>query len=395
MLGSAVLEVAIGVAFVFLLMSTICTAVREGIESWFKSRGAYLEYGIRELLHDRSGTGLAQNLFRHPLVYGLYLGKYEPLPEVTDTPPILAKGKGKPSYLPAKSFAMALLDIAARGPRTDVVSSDPSSPVLTVESVRENVLNLQNPAVQRVVLYALDCSKGDLDVARAHIESWFDSAMDRVSGWYKRSTQWIVLAVALSVTVLLNVDTIRIAQFLYRDDVARSALVARAEAVTADQGAEQALEELEALPLPIGWASAKLDDSGSTWLTRVLGWLLTALAATLGAPFWFDVLNKFMVIRSTVKPHEKSPEEASEDRQPRAESRREPAVPLAVTVSGNGLSHGRAAGEVAGVLPAPVVSTVRDADSDVDACDVPMEDDDTPDDQLPIAEGGVAPRRVA
>ena len=34
----------------------------------------------------------------------------------------------------------------------------------------------------------------------------------------------------------------------------------------------------------------------------------------LGAPFWFDVLNKFMVIRATVKPREKSPDEASEDR---------------------------------------------------------------------------------
>ena len=30
----------------------------------------------------------------------------------------------------------------------------------------------------------------------------------------------------------------------------------------------------------------------------------------LGAPFWFDVLNRLMVIRSTVKPKEKSPDEA-------------------------------------------------------------------------------------
>jgi hypothetical protein len=35
----------------------------------------------------------------------------------------------------------------------------------------------------------------------------------------------------------------------------------------------------------------------------------------MGAPFWFDLLNKIMVVRSTVKPKEKSPEEASEDRQ--------------------------------------------------------------------------------
>jgi hypothetical protein len=44
---------------------------------------------------------------------------------------------------------------------------------------------------------------------------------------------------------------------------------------------------------------------------------MTALAIALGAPFWFDVLNKFMVVRSTVKPREKSQEEGSEDRAPR------------------------------------------------------------------------------
>ena len=44
-----------------------------------------------------------------------------------------------------------------------------------------------------------------------------------------------------------------------------------------------------------------------------IGWLITALAVSLGAPFWFDVLNKIIVIRSTVKPAEKSGPEASKD----------------------------------------------------------------------------------
>jgi len=49
-------------------------------------------------------------------------------------------------------------------------------------------------------------------------------------------------------------------------------------------------------------------------IKHLLGWLLTAGAISLGAPFWFDLLNKFMVIRSTVKPFEKSQPEGSEDR---------------------------------------------------------------------------------
>jgi len=68
--------------------------------------------------------------------------------------------------------------------------------------------------------------------------------------------------------------------------------------------------QLKSLGLPIGWSMSpvpKLDPS------QVLGWLLTAIAVSLGAPFWFDLLNKFIVIRGTVKPKEKSPEEKSKD----------------------------------------------------------------------------------
>jgi len=82
--------------------------------------------------------------------------------------------------------------------------------------------------------------------------------------------------------------------------------------------------QIESLGLPIGWSS--VDDlhrkwPGSNvrgdagWLDQfwwhLPGWLLTILAVSLGAPFWFDLLNKFIVIRSAVKPHEKSLEEES------------------------------------------------------------------------------------
>jgi hypothetical protein len=59
---------------------------------------------------------------------------------------------------------------------------------------------------------------------------------------------------------------------------------------------------------------------GSSLFRIIVGWLVTAFAIMLGAPFWFDVLNKFMVIRSTIKPHEKSKEEASKDSQTSASS---------------------------------------------------------------------------
>ena len=41
MLGSEILDVAIGLVFVYIVVSVICTAVREGIEAWLKTRAAY------------------------------------------------------------------------------------------------------------------------------------------------------------------------------------------------------------------------------------------------------------------------------------------------------------------------------------------------------------------
>ncbi len=40
MFGSTVLEVSVGIIFVFLLVSILCTAIREGIETWLKTRAA-------------------------------------------------------------------------------------------------------------------------------------------------------------------------------------------------------------------------------------------------------------------------------------------------------------------------------------------------------------------
>lgn len=393
MFGSEILEVAIGLIFIFLLLSIICSALREVIEAKVKSRAAYLEHGIRELLHDRSGKGLASSLYNHPLVYSLFASKYEPPAEPTDVPKMFARGGDLPSYIPSKNFALALMDMATRGRDTDAISSDPNAPAITMETLRTNVLNLGNQAVQRVLLIALDSARGDLDRAQKNIEAWFDSSMDRVSGWYKRSTQWILFFIGLGLAIGLNVNTIVIADYLYKNQDVREALVARAELAAKDPASvnsyEAAKKELQAARLPIGWDDWRLlraDEPWDQWddiFTPMLGWLLTALAVSMGAPFWFDLLNKVMVIRSTVKPHEKSKEEGSEDRQvPRATP--EAAVFAAPLMQ-----------ESAAIAPPPPATSTsvpspRDAESNIDGCDVSMADADaTEDEELPEAEGGV------
>jgi hypothetical protein len=46
------------------------------------------------------------------------------------------------------------------------------------------------------------------------------------------------------------------------------------------------------------------------WLVKVLGWLVTGLAVSLGAPFWFDLLNRVVDLRGAGRRPESTPEPA-------------------------------------------------------------------------------------
>jgi hypothetical protein len=83
-----------------------------------------------------------------------------------------------------------------------------------------------------------------------------------------------------------------------------------------DAGLKANIDEFRGYALPIGWNISRDRDWGS-WagfgFLSLVGWFITASAVSLGAPFWFDMLNKIIVVRSTIKPHEKSPEERSKN----------------------------------------------------------------------------------
>jgi hypothetical protein len=393
MFGSGVLEVAIGLIFVFLLFSTICAAIREGIETITKTRAAYLERGLRELLHDKEGIGLAKEFYEHPLIYSLYTAnRYVPGPS-QKKPGLCPRGGTLPSYIPAKNFAAAMIDIAARGSlpnlRDGTQAPDPAlfSNALTADALRAGIAKMENKRVARALLSSLDLAQDDLNKARLNLESWYDASMDRVSGWYKRSTQIIVFLVALFMAGVLNVDAIGIANFLQHNDHARLAIVNKASAAVATgaprQEGERASAVLDTLDLPIGWpADFAFPSDWYKWdrftqgVLVFAGWMLTALAATLGAPFWFDTLNRIMVIRSTVKPYEKSGSEGSEDRQDAAQ----PVAPFPMMQ--------QAAAPAPPVQAAGATAAASDSESAIDGCDLanaPV----TPDEDLPPAYGGV------
>ncbi len=312
MFGSEILDVAIGLALIYLLLSIICSILDEFVARIFSMRADTLEDGIRHLLNDPKAENVAKDIYEHPLVSRLGSKKKDLK--------IVSWG-GKPSYIPAKNFALALLE----------KSKDGAQPQNLVE-LKAVVSNIQNADVKRSLTSLVEAaeastvgSQKQLRQARKNVEDWFDSHMERVTGWYRRKLQLITLLVALLVSVVTNADTVVIAGTLSTDSVLRESVVVYAQETAKrplSQGEDLSLtkaaelkKELEQLQLPIGWSGNPWDVFASTQTAfmKIVGILLTTFAVSLGAPFWFDMLNKLVNIRSAGKPEKSEAEKKKEE----------------------------------------------------------------------------------
>ena len=330
---SAILDVVLGIVLLYLILSIMASAASEFITNIFNRRAHNLEYFLKSLLRDSNIT--TKEFYNYTLI----------APQI--------KEGVNPQYISSKDFAQALFDLV-RAKYTDIPAGTP----LTMDDWRSTIALLpDNSPLKNVMTGIMSKSteleakvEDELNQMRQNLEQWYDSSMERVSGWFKRNTQFILLAIGLGVALVFNIDTIAVTNNLLQNPALREAIAAQAggttERVTQGSGQNsngtttnststtdnrltfnELKQELDMLNLPIGWPDRNIPNPGlpfpyyftqqwNWWLKKLAGIVITGLAVSQGAPFWFDLLNKIMVIRSTVKPHEKSPEEASEDRQP-------------------------------------------------------------------------------
>lgn len=333
MFNSTTLEVAIGMAFIYLLLSLFCTAFNEAIVGILGSRAKNLEKAIQSLFTDGlkskgedDGKGgltpaitLTEAIYDHGLVQSLYRSTASEKP----TGLLSRFGTHLPSYIPSRTFSSALLDVLF--PQTTAIINGQTN---NLAGMLAELDKLPDSKAKQAICTIVKQAGGNMAATRRALESWFDDGMDRAAGWYKRRTQSVLFVIGLTIAVGLNVDSIAIGRTLWINPALRSYSVAAAEQYAKAQGAlnpkaADDLSTLQSLSLPLGWKSEKYPwmegvpgsqrFSSSSLAVVLAGWFLTAIAMTLGAPFWFDLLNQFMVIRSTVKPREKSDVEGSKD----------------------------------------------------------------------------------
>ncbi len=326
MFGSEILDVAIGMVMTFLLLSLVCSSIKEAFETVLNHRSKDLELGIREMLGDIQRKGIVPALYNHPLIDGLFKGVYT-----------AGKTRNLPSYIPSRTFALALIDLLAESTKHSAAGTSTISNAPDMEAIKAAVAALPfNSRLRGALMPILAVAKDDTVQFKFELERWYDGTMDRVSGWYKRRTQIMLAGIGMSLAIAMNVDSVSLARYLNTSQTARQVLITNVQQY---QQGHPPLEgpQLSELRdpmgwlqrqggLPLGWVATplpgqtqadfthdwrRLPDSLSSWLFKIAGLLFTGFAVTLGAPFWFDLLNRFMVVRSTVKPDEKSPIEHS------------------------------------------------------------------------------------
>jgi hypothetical protein len=315
MFGSTVLEVGVGLVFVYWILGLLCSTINEQvIVPLFKLRATFLEEGIKNMLTNlqggkppqvspqgdkpaqssSQGSNLVEDLYNNHLIQGL-------------SRKVAPGNVQKPSYIPGDTFALALMSLDAVKAYKDTGTATTPIPE-ALKSLLDKARN--DPAAKN------DPAKV-LATELASIEKWYNDAMDRVTGWYKRRVQLIIFLMGLVIVVALNVDTISLITNLSNNTAQRAAIVSAAQGATNAQNnatnvqnnTQTIQNNIKSLQPFIGWSStgpnSTLPVPADFWgwvywiLYKIVGLLATILAVSLGAPFWFDLLNKFMAFRSS------------------------------------------------------------------------------------------------
>lgn len=339
----AILDVVISLFFIYLILSLLASGLQEFIATAFEWRAKHLKEAIQILLGDNEANDpsaiqakeIANKLWEHPLILSLNQRKKRKF-----LPPSVG-----PSYIPSKMFAATLLEI--------LKSDYDFNPSETIGEIVESINNNKeiDPKIkQRIYSIALIAqrtasgSESGIKSLEKEIIIWFDQSMERASGVYNRNVKGFAVLIGLVVTLGLNADTFHILETLNRDAALRSGISLVASNVISDnkkqiddclietkkiddprqkltkqnQCFEAIYTGLDNIIMPLGWDTSNFPLSIQEQLAKqvnplfpttkvllilgtiklIFGWLLSAAAIGMGAPFWFDLLGKFINVRN-------------------------------------------------------------------------------------------------
>ncbi len=345
------LEIIVGMVFIYLLVSLLASIIQELWASLTSLRGKMLLRAIAKLLeveNQSQVTGQAKEKifadFRRKVenstIYQKYSDRYLGLKQL-------------PSYLSADQVTSIIKELLDKDTSVDTpaiptemdrgltfapqaTTQPPMLSNIQQDDLRKQLSIIYNsspavplPGERSLVGGETTALQEDLVVkAKNAFQQQYDEIMDRATDWYKRGIQWSLITIGLLIAISFDADTIKIYGNLTRYPDDRTKLLELAQDFVKDDrivvytapldsnqidpnaepterpGELRAVvdslikNEIRNVPAPLGLGWQGLPNSATHWLIKIAGWIVTALAISLGAPFWFDLLKKLISIRS-------------------------------------------------------------------------------------------------
>jgi len=295
----SLLSIVIGIVFILLLFSLLATTVMEVVAGLLTLRGKNLVNVFRSML----GDAIAQKFTEHPY--------YKQMGEKASFLGFFRRKPLPPSYIRPGTFSGILLDL---------------SNVYNGEDVREALEKLPEGRLKQVLIFLYQEAQGDIERFREKVEEWYNEVMERASEWYVNNIRNWLIFIGFIIAVIFNVDVIGIYSTLSTNAAFREFLADAAAQYVQTQPAPRELDSaliapdywaararLDSLlsqniaalqsPLGVGWANVEWpaeEERNHWWLLKILGWLTTALAISLGAKFWYDLLRQLVNFRGNL-----------------------------------------------------------------------------------------------
>lgn len=325
-----ILDLIAGLIFIYFLLALVNNSFIELFSAFMQIRAKLLEQWIRKML-----GAMANEVMDHDLLNGL------------------SKSKKSTHYMDSKSFAKVLVEKIITPSNMDKAKPIQFPDKINLdECIQSSALPdgiktmLRSFVVRTHAQKLIDDKVNEISHLELQIQQWFDSSMVLLTGTYKRKTIWFTFVFASILTLALNIDSLQLAAYLYSNPEARQKLAASAYHAAQDSTYIQLAEKIKrkaatteadstelkkdltdfmnevkaqkafmettvatvSSSIPIGWQESARKPGEAWWLyalRKLGGLLITALAICLGAPFWFDVLNKVANLRSSLKPEDK------------------------------------------------------------------------------------------
>ena len=313
------LDVFIGIVTTFLLLSLIASAIGEGFSTWTNLKGRVVGKLVKQLL----GEADAAKFMQHPAIKRLQ----QP------------NGRS-PSYIPDHVFASTLLQFLVNGHEQE--GPKPIAANTIDAALRQPVVEASDTSWSMVVRGLWQDAQFDVAELEKRIAAWFNQSGDRSTGWFRRELSLYLFGIGLVTAIFLDADTLRMFEKLSTDQNLRQMYVEQATQMVAAQAASDAKQadatKLMCSAFDVASSDCKPDVAlkrtlaeitplvgfdlyaselsrekkcpdcwiGGVslwfWVLKATGLFLTAAAVSLGAPFWFDMLQKVVQIRSSVRP---------------------------------------------------------------------------------------------